>query len=76
MAFEETTRDPLVDSNTYHQNQQFNSNINIFLFGSLLNSIEEKVLEGFKRVLVHMVDYPELDKQEIEHGSFSSDWTI
>lgn len=76
MAFEETTGDPLVDDNTDHEDQKLYSLISLFLFFCLLDSLEEEVLERFERVLVHVVDNPKLDQQEVEHGALSSDWTI
>ena len=53
-----------------------NAHVNFFTLLCLLDSLEEEVLERFKGVLVHMVDNPELDKQEVEHGSLGSYWTI
>jgi len=61
VSFEETTGDPLVDDNTDHQDKEFNSLFNIFLLLSLLNSVKEELLEGLERVLVHVVDNPQLD---------------
>jgi hypothetical protein len=76
MAFEETTGDPLVNDDTDHQDQELYASIDIFLFFSLFNGIEEELGEGLKRVLVHVIDNPELNEQEIKHGTFGSDWTI
>lgn len=76
VSFEETTGDPLVDCDTDHQDKELHTLINIFLLLSLVNSLEEEVLEGLERVLVHVVDNPQLDQQEVKHGTFSGNWTI
>jgi len=76
MAFEKTTRDPLVDDDTNHLDQTRNTHISFFRLFRLLNSLEEEVLEGLEGVLVHVVNNPELNQQEVEHGSLGSYWTI
>jgi hypothetical protein len=76
MALEETTRHPLVNGETDHLNESRHTYFKIFRVLSLLNSIEEELLEGLKRVEVHEVNNPELDEQEVEHGTLSGDRTI
>lgn len=76
MNNEKTTGNPLVDRDSDHLDEVGDANLQLFRSFCLLDSIEEEVLEGLKRVLVHVIDNPKLDEKEIEHGSFSSDRTI
>jgi len=76
MAFEKTTRDPLVDDHSDHENKSGNANIELLRIFSLLNGLEEEGLEGLERVLVHVIDDIELDEQEVEHGTLGSDGTV
>jgi len=76
MAFEKTTRDPLVDCDSYHETKQFNAVINIISLFSLFNCFEEEGLERLKWVLVHVVNDPQLDEQEVKHGTFCSDGAV
>ena len=76
MAFEQTTRHPLVDGDSDHLDQVRYADFQLFCIWSLLDGLEEEGLEGLERVLIHMIDDPELDEQEVEHSTLSSHWTI
>ena len=76
MNDEETTRNPLVDHDSDHLDEVGDANLQLLRSLCLLDSIEEEVLEGLKRVLVHVIDNPKLDQKEIEHRSLGSNRTI
>jgi len=76
MALEETAGDPLVDCDSDHQNKKRDSLFNVLLLLSLVDSLEEEVLEGLERVLVHVVNDPKLDEEEVEHGTLGGDLTV
>lgn len=52
---EETTLHPLVDGHTDIESKINNTFLFIFIVFGVLNSLKEEGLEGFKRVLVHVV---------------------
>lgn len=76
MALEETTRDPLVDRDSDHLDQVWNTDLKIFRLLSLINSLEEEVLEGLERVLVHVINDAELNEQEVKHSSFCGNRSV
>jgi len=76
MFLEETSGNPLVDGHSDDISQRSNSNFIIFIQFCLLDSFEEESSEGFKGVLVHLIDDAKLNKQEIEHGSFSRNSSV
>lgn len=76
MSLEESTCNPLEDlhsNRTYKLPDPF---FVIFVVGASGNGLVEEHTEGLKRVLIHRVNNVELDKQEIEHGSFCSNRSI
>lgn len=76
MSFEETSRYPLVNG---HSNRFSKIEYTfLFIFGLLssINGFEEEVLEGGKRVLIHGINIAKLDKQEVKHGTFTSDSSV
>jgi hypothetical protein len=76
MAFEESTRDPLVDCDSDHQDQVGDADFQLFCIWSLIDGLEEERCERLKRVLIHVINDPKLDQQEVEHSALSSDWPI
>ena len=74
MLFEEAPRNPLVDGISDVLDKFGNASFVLFL--SSLDGFEEELDEAFQGVLVHVVDDTKGDTQEVEHGSFSSHWTI
>ena len=58
MTLEETSGYPLVDCDTDHLDKVWHTNLLLLGWFSLLNSLEEEVLEGLERVLVHVIDDP------------------
>jgi hypothetical protein len=76
VLFEETSGYPLVNGHSDHGSEGKHSLFVVLNELSLLNSLEEEGVERLKRVLVHMVNDLELDEQEVEHGSLSSDSSV
>ena len=58
MTFEKTTRNPLIDYDSNHEAEQFDTVIDVVNLLSLFDGLEEESLEGLQRVLVHMVNDP------------------
>lgn len=76
MFLEETSRNPLINGHSNDTSEIQDSDFVIFVHFSLLDSLEEESGEGLKGVLVHWIDDAELNKQEIEHGTFSSNSSV
>jgi hypothetical protein len=72
----ETARNPLVNGLSDLLTQAQTSFENILAFWRLLNSLEEECLERLERVLVHELNYIELDEQEVQHGALSGNDTV
>jgi len=76
MFLEKTSRNPLVNGHSNDFSQRHNSNLIILIQLSLLDSFEEESSERLEGVLVHLINDAKLDKQEIEHGTFSCNSSI
>jgi len=76
MFLEETSGNPLVDGHSDDISQRTDSNFIVFVEFCLLDSFEEESCEGFKGVLVHLIDDAKLNKQEIERCTFSSNSSV
>lgn len=72
----ETARYPLINGLSDLLTQAQTSFENILAFWRLLNSLEEECLERLERVLVHELNYIELDEQEVQHGALSGNDTV
>jgi len=76
MFLEETSGNPLIDGHSDDISQRTDSNFIVFVEFCLLDSFEEESSEGFKGVLVHLIDDAKLDKQEIERCTFSCNSSV
>jgi hypothetical protein len=76
MAFKKTTSNPSEDSHADNLYKSLNAVVIVFKLFTFVNSLEEEYREGLKGVLVHVVDYTELDNQEVEHSAFSSNSSV
>jgi len=76
MFLEETSGNPLVDSHSDDISQRTDSNFIVFVKFCLLDSFEEESSEGFKGVLIHLIDDAKLNEQEIERCTFSSNSSV
>lgn len=74
VLFEKASTDPLVDSVTNVSDQFFNTGIILDL--GPLDGFEEEEVEGFQRVLVHMVHIVQRNDQEVQKSTFISHWSI
>jgi len=76
VSLEKTSGYPLVNGHSDHFSESKDSWL-FFLEGfRLIDGLEEEGGEGLKRVLVHVVDDAKLNKQEVEHGTLSSDSSV
>ena len=74
MFFEESSRNPLIDSKPDILNKfQYSGFVP---FGCLLNGFEEEFNKAFQRVLIHVIYDAERNAQEIQHGAFCCHWPI
>ena len=76
MFLEETTGYPLVNGHSDHLSKCKHSWLFFIELLCLLNSLEEESDEGFKRVLIHVINDTQCDKQEVKHGTLSGNSTI
>lgn len=76
MSFEETTRYPLVNGHSDGFSKIKYTFLFIFGLLSSVNSLEEEVLEGGKRVLIHCINVTKLNEQEVKHGTFSGNSSV
>jgi len=76
MFLKETSGDPLVNCHSNDISEVKHSDFIVFIQFSFLDSLEEESSEGFKRVLIHLINDAKLNKQEIEHGSFCGNSSV
>jgi hypothetical protein len=74
MGDEESSGDPLEDNVSDLLSEGKDSFLT--LYSGLVHGFEEEVLERLKGELIHMRQDAQCDTQEIQHGSFSGDWSI
>jgi hypothetical protein len=76
MFLKETSGNPLINCHSNGRSKRNNSDLIIIIQLSLFDSLEEESGEGFKRVLIHLINDAKLDKQEVEHGTFSCNSSV
>jgi hypothetical protein len=76
VTFEQTTGYPLEDSHTNLAHKIAYFLFVIILLRGFCNSFVVEHAERLERVLVHRINNVHLDQQEIQHGSFSGNWSV